>query len=269
MINTKIFPIEQPLVIGAVHLPPFPASNRADAKSITEITDYALRNIGRAVKAGVSAFYLQDVGDRPVAPAIQPYTVAGMTAVGIAVRREFPDVLLGLQFLGHGAREPLIVAQVIGAQFVRIKVFVGVMIKGHGLLEGCAYEALQSRVLYQAQDVLILADVYDRSGMPLGRMPLVSEVRNAVSSGADGLVITGHSFDESLEMLAEVHNAGPTVPVFLGGSATAENISKAMVFADGVIVSSTFYQPGSRPALADWDEGRIAEFMKAVKQINK
>ncbi|HLF02804.1 MAG TPA: BtpA/SgcQ family protein, partial [Anaerolineales bacterium] len=168
-------------VIAALHLPPFPASANPDAQSITVITEYAIRNTHYAVKAGVRALYLQDLGDYPVAPTVRPHTVAGVTAVGAALRREFPDLLLGVCLMSHGAREPLAIAQAIGAQFVRLKVYVGAMVKAEGVLQGCAHEAIQYRAQIKADDIAILADVYDRTGEPLGRMPLAEEARQAAT----------------------------------------------------------------------------------------
>ncbi len=259
---------KRPIVIAALHLPPFPASAHPDAKSVSVIAEYALRNVARAVHAGVRAVYLQDLGDYPVAPTVQPHTVAGMAVVGSAVHREFPDLALGMCLMSHGGREPLAIAQAIGAQFVRLKVYVGAMVKAEGILQGCAHEAIQYRAQIGAQDIAILADVYDRTGAPLGRMPLVDEARQAATFGrADGLILTGRSFAESIEMLSEVRAAQLGVPLLLGGGATAENVAQALVHADGVIVGTAFKTVGgwTRESLAaDWDEARIAKFMEAV-----
>ncbi len=199
---SPLFEPGKPLVIAALHLPAFPASRHPDAKPLAAIFDYAVRNISRAVEAGVGAVYLQDLGETPHAPAPQPHTIAGMAALGALVRREFPELPLGICLIGHGAREPLAIAQAIGAQFVRLKVYVGAMVKAEGILEGCAYEAIQYRSAVQAEEIAILADVYDRTGAPLGRMPLVEEARQAATFGrADGLVLTGQSVDELLAML--------------------------------------------------------------------
>jgi len=257
-------------VIAALHLLPFPGSHHPDARPIPEIAERALANVRAAYENDVRALYLQDLGDTPVAPQVEPHTVAGMTAVGAAIRREFPDLALGISLMSHGAREPLAVAQAIGAQFVRLKVYVGAMVKAEGILQGCAYEAIQYRAHVGAQDIAILADVYDRTGEPLGRMPLADEARQAATFGrADGLILTGKSFDESKAMLAEVRAARLGVPLLLGGSATAENLSHVKSLCDGVIVSTAFKRIGgwTKESLgADWDGTRIRAFMDAVQR---
>ncbi len=258
-----------PRVIAALHLPPHPASRHPAAQSMRQIVDYALRNAERAVRAGIPALYIQDVADTPVAPSVQPHTVASLSVVGAALRRAFPDLILGVCLMSHGAREPLAIAQAVEAQFVRLKVYVGAMVKAEGILQGCAYEAVQYRAQLGAENIAILADVYDRTGEPLGRLPLVEEARQAAVFGrADGLVLTGLSFAESLEMLGQVRAAGLGVPLFLGGGANAGNVAQALQVADGVIVSSTFKsrQGWTREALLDeWELERIQVFMEAVK----
>lgn len=259
---------DKPAVIGAIHLPPMMGSKHPAAQPVSVAVDHALRNIEKAVRAGVPAIYLQDLGDTPVAPAIEPHSAAALTVVGAAVRREFPELKLGICMMSHGCKEPLAIAQAVGAHFVRLKVYVGAMVKAEGILQGCAYEAIQYRARLQAEDIQILADVYDRTGQPLGRMPLVEEARQASVYGrADGLVLTGGSFAESLEMLSEVRSAGLSVPLLLGGGATAENIADVLRVADGVVVSSTF-KPLSgwtrESILAEWEYERIQAFMDAA-----
>jgi uncharacterized protein len=256
-------------VIAAMHLPPMPGSQHPQAKPMPDVVDFALRNAYRAVRAGVDAVYVQDLGDFPWSPAIQPRTVANMSVVGYALRKEFPELALGVCMMSHGASEPLAAAQAFDAQFVRLKVYVGSMVKEEGILEGCAYEAIQERARLNCNHVAILADVYDRSGSPLGRMPLAEETRQAAVFGrADALILTGMSFPESLEMLKEVGSIGLPTPLLLGGGAKPENIQQVMKVAQGVIVSSSFKAIGGwtqQSVLAEWEEGLIREFMNAVQ----
>jgi uncharacterized protein len=273
MKNLALFSEDRPAVIAALHLPPLLASQHPAAQPIDKVVTAALRNAEKAVKAGVPALYVQDLGDFPLAPDLQPHTVATLSVVGAAIRREFPALVLGVCMMSHAAREPLAVAQAIGAQFVRIKVYVGTMVKAEGLIEGCAYDAIQYRSKIKADDILILADVYDRTGQPLGRMPLIDEARQASVFGrADGLILTGLSFDESIDMLTKVRKADLSAPLLLGGGATAENIAEVLQVADGVIVSSAFksVRGWTKAAmLAEWESPRIEAFMQAAQQIKK
>ncbi|MCX6053363.1 MAG: hypothetical protein NTZ74_00320 [Chloroflexi bacterium] len=263
-------PAPVPSVIAALHLPPFPASSHPDAKTFSGIRDFALRNIHMALSAGIGAIALQDLGEHPVARPIPAHIIAGVAVVGAWIREEFPDLTLGVSLLGHGGREPLAIAQAIGAQFVRIKVYVGAMVKAEGLLEGCAAEAISYRSQIGAGEICIFADVHDRTGHPLGSLPLIEEFRQAAVFGcADGVVLTGSSFSETLEMIEEVRHGKFTTPILIGGGVNPENVAQALKVAGGVIVSSAFKEQSAftRESMrADWDHKRIAAFMQAVNE---
>jgi membrane complex biogenesis BtpA family protein len=234
------------------------------------IIEHALRNAGCAVRAGVPALYFQDLGDSPWASSIQTHTIATMSVVGAALRREFPDLYLGVACMAHGAEAPLAIAQAVGAQFVRLKVYVGAMVKSEGLLEGLAYDAVTYRARLGAEHIAILADVYDRTGQPLGPLPLPEAARFAATFGrAAGLILTGSSFSESLQMLEEVRAADLGVPLLLGGGVKTENVGEALPLADGAIVSTSFKPTGAWTESGigeEWDERLIAAFMAAVNQ---
>lgn len=269
MSEMKLFSPEAPTIIAALHLPPLPASHHPAAQSVGATVDFCMRNAEKAIEAGISCLYLQDLGDFPLAPKAQPHSVAALSVVGAALRREFPQLTLGICMMSHAAREPLAIAQAIDAQFVRLKVYVGSMVKAEGLIEGCAYEAIQYRAHLEAEDILILADVYDRTGAPLGRLPLDDEARQAAVFGrADGLVLTGLSFSESLEMIKTVRDAKLDTKLLLGGGANSSNIQEVLKVADGVIVSSAFKSKRgwSREALlAEWESDLIESFMTSAK----
>ncbi|HSM23266.1 MAG TPA: BtpA/SgcQ family protein [Anaerolineaceae bacterium] len=262
--------MEIPKVIAALHLPPLPGSAHPDRKTMLEIRDFALRNSEMALQAGIQAIFLQDLGDHPVARPISPHIIAGVTAVGYYIHDQFPELQLGISLLGHGAKEPLAIAQAIGARFVRLKVYVGAMLKAEGLLEGCAAEAIQIRHQIAAEDIAIFADVYDRTGEPLGRMPFVEEVRQAAVFGrADGVVLTGKSFAETSQMIEEVANSDVKTPILIGGGVNAGNVVQALRIADSVIVSSSFKKVAGftrESMLMDWDLEKMKEFMHKVDE---
>lgn len=255
------------LVIAALHLPPLPGTPGVRAWTLREIEHYAVRNAHVFQDGGVDGIYLQTMGDGLSSPGASPDTIAYMAAIGRAVRAEF-DGLLGILLANHGAEGPIAVADATGADFVRLKVYVGAMVKAEGIVQGCAGEALRFRERIGAHHVQILADVYDRTGIPLG----AAEIDEAADWAArfchaDGLVLTGRSFTESMELLSRVRQRGLGVPLFLGGGATAENAAEALRHADGIIVSTSLkrtHGTAEERLQAPWDVERITEFMASV-----
>ncbi len=258
-----------PRVIAALHLPPGPGSAHPQARSVDELVDVALSQAALAVEAGVPALYIQDLGDAPWGQTAPPHTVATLSVVGAALRRAFPDLLLGVCLLSPGPREPLAIAQAMGACFVRLKVYVGAMVHMEGIVQGCAAEAIAYRAQLGAAHIAILADVYDRSGRPLAPVPVAQAATQAVTFGrADGLVLTGASLEESLAMVEEVRGAGVDAPLYLGGGVTADNVARVLARAHGVIVGTAFKARGGwtrSGVAAPWDRERIRAFMDAVQ----
>lgn len=261
----------KPAIIAALHLPPSYASGHPAAVGIAESTDFALANAAKAVKVGIPAICIQDLGDFPSNPKIQPDTVARLASIGTAIRREFPQLILGVCTMAHAAKEPIAVADSIQAQFVRIKVYVGAMVRSEGVLEGCAHEAVSYRHHLKADDLMIFADVYDRTGQPLGRMPIEDEARQAAVFGrADGIVLTGMNVKDSQEMLQAVARANLGQPLILGGGSTAKNLAEFAPLCDGIIISSAFKTTSgwTREAMTtEWDLTQMQIFMDAWQKL--
>jgi membrane complex biogenesis BtpA family protein len=256
-------------LIGALHLPAMPGTAQATAATMADAIAYARRNAALALQNGMDGLYIQDLGDCPVARQPQPHTVARVTAVGCALRQDFPEAVLGVCLMAHGAAGPLAAAQAMDADFVRLKVYVGAMVKAEGVLEGCAYEAIQYRWAIRAENIRILADVYDRTGVPLAPLPLQEAARQAVTFGrADGLILTGRNFAESREMVGQVQQAALGVPLWIGGGVAAENVAQALAVADGVIVSTALKRVSSWAADAlasDWDVDKVRALVAASR----
>jgi predicted TIM-barrel enzyme len=81
------------------------------------------------------------------------------------------------------------------------------------------------------------------------------------------LVLTGHSFADSLAMLDRVRARQLGVPLLLGGSVTTENVGTALDHADGVIVSTALMRKEGSPQQRrsrPWDEVAIQHFVEAA-----
>jgi len=89
--------------------------------------------------------------------------------------------------------------------------------------------------------------------------------KGAVKFGADGLVITGATFSESLARIRAAKAAGVVRPILLGGSVTSENIAETLAVADGAIVSTDLMRRGAGPAdLLHWDTDKARRLVDAA-----
>lgn len=258
----KAFLDQEPIVITALHLPELSAPKRPI--SVAWLEDYVLANLQVFRQGGIKNIMLQDETNNVNHAA--PETIALMASLGRLARREFPDLNLGIIIQAHDPIAPLAVAHVMDAAFVRIKVFVGAMVKSEGVLEGCGVQASEYRHrLGRAQEIAILADVHDRTGVPLAAVPITMAAGWADRTGADALILTGRTYPESLQFLQNVRAAGVKRPLLMGGSVTAENVQEVLRYCNGVVVSTTFKFRDTPPEqLVLWDVTRIRQFMDAV-----
>jgi membrane complex biogenesis BtpA family protein len=255
-------------IIAALHLPPFPGGGDPAPAGIDRIERYARENAAIFVAGGVDALFIQDQ-TTPADVEGYPSIAAHLALAARVVRHAFPDLPLGIIANHHGARTPLAVAKSVGAQFVRLKVYVGAMLKAGGIEQGCAIDALRYRAQLGADDVAIFADVFDRTGSPIGDTTLEEASDWAARMGrADALILTGHDFESSVAMLDRIRSRKVGAPLFIGGGVTAANVRAALEHADGVIVSSALMRTdGTREERSEhpWDEAAIRAFVAAAR----
>ena len=243
-------------VIGVVGVPPLPGSVGYRGMSRKDFTQRVVTDAQAYAQAGFDALMIQNVGDLPVAAQVGPETVAWLSTLGSAIRAEV-TLPLGVCILKNDGVAGLAVAQTIDAVFVRVKVWVGAMVGAEGIVQGTAREVLQYRRAIGAEEIAILADIYDRTGVPLVGMTLEEMAHEALWFGkADGLVITGRSEAETLEWLRRIKGMASDAPVWAGGGATRENIHRFLDVADGVIVATAAKVGGQLPNPVDIQAAR-------------
>lgn len=244
-------------VIGALHLPDLRSER---GRSIAFLEDYALTNAAVFADAGVPALMIQDQTREP-GPA-RAETVAVVSALTRLVRAAHPHMALGIIVQAHDAEAPLAIAHASGASFVRLKVFVGASMTAEGPKTGLGIAAASARAALGRPDLAIFADVFDRTSVPISPMSETEAASWAVKLGADGLVLTGDSFADSLRRLREARAAGIRRPLLLGGGVTEGNVAEAFGAADGVIVSTALMKSGTTEAdTLRWDASKTRGFM--------
>lgn len=250
-----------PLVVAALHLPD-PVVEPGLSRAWLE--DYTLKNAGVFAAAGVPAIKLQDQ-TRAAGPA-SVETIARTAALGRLLKREYPKIALGIIVQAHDAEAPLAIAAAAGADFVRLKVYVAAVVGAEGTKTALAPTARAYRKAIGACGVAILADVFDRTSIPLVDIPPERGALWAEQMGADGLVLTGSSFEDSLQRIASARGAGVKAPILLGGGATETNVAAALRAADGVVVSTALMRKGApKSDPLRWDLDLANRFMDRVR----
>ena len=246
-----------PAIVAALHLP-----DLAERPSMAWLEDYALGNARVFARAGIPWVKLQDQ-TRTDGPAPSE-AVAVTAALARLIRRELPELGLGIIVEAHDPEAALSVAHASGADFVRLKIFVGGAMTAFGPRHALAPRTLAHRRRLGG-GVAILADVHDRTSVPLAGEPQAVAAGWARRMGADGLVVTGASPEDTLARIEALREAVPGTPVLAGGGVDAGNVARMLAVAQGAVVSSSLMRRDA--AEGDpirWDEDACRRLMDAA-----
>lgn len=241
-------------VVGMVQLRPLPGSARYVDEPLSSVIDTALAEVAVLTECGFTGVQLQNMGDNPSSRRAGLETVAYMTSAAVEIRRSHPHLQLSI-LVNWDAEASIAVADASGADFVRVEhTWIGASVTSWGISQAQCHEATAFRSRIRSR-VPILADVYEPHAVPLVERPVEALARAAVDEGgADGLFVTGRSFDESMAWGRAIRKVLPAVPLWLGGGATVENIAAARSVFDGVTVATSIKRGDMRnpvdPAVA-------------------
>lgn len=251
----------RPLVIAALHLPDF---GRLRDKGMAWLEDYVATNARVFADAGVPYVKLQD--QTREAGAMAPLSLAMTTALGRFLRREVPGVGLGVIVEAHDPVAALSAAHAAGADFVRLKVFVGAAMTAQGPRTGMGAQAMAFRSGLGRDDIAILADVHDRTAVPMSGETPEFAAEWAQKTGADGLILTGADWADSLARIGRARESGIKRPILLGGGVTQGNVGEALKAADGVIVSTALMRKDAEAGdVLRWDADLTQRFMDGAR----
>jgi membrane complex biogenesis BtpA family protein len=251
-------------VIGMVQLEPLATGARYRGGGFSRVLDAALSEARILSDNGIDALMIQNLGDIPVALEATREQVAWMTRITSEIRTRFPRPV-GLNLLENDAGAMIAIASASGADFIRVKIYVGAMMTPFGVETGKAHEAIRARNAVGADDVAIFADVHDRTGTPIASGGFLEDVEFAVRlGGADGLVLTGKSFPGTLALVRSARTQWPVTPILVGGGVDKDNFHEVTVIADGAIVSTSLKESGS--AVGSFVPEKVEAFMASARR---
>lgn len=259
------FSINNPLLLGVVHLRPLPGSPRSTA-AMDEIIKAALADAKAYQQGGADAVIIENFGDIPFTKDRVPAeTCAAMAVAGQAVR-EAIKLPVGFNVLRNDPLTALGLCSACGGDFIRVNVHSGAMITDQGVIEGNAFATLRKRKELGLDRVKVFADVHVKHATTLGDLSLEDAARDTLDRAlADGLIVsgvgTGHP--TAIADLHAVRKTCPQAPLLLGSGVTIENVGNYLGLASGFIVGSSLKRGGKigHPV----DSRRVA---KLVQRMN-
>lgn len=255
----------RPWLIGMLHCPPLPGSPQF-AGSVSQVRNRVLADAEQLVSGGFQSLMLENFGDTPFFPdSVPPATTAHLTALAREIRVRYPHVELGVNVLRNDGCAALAIAHAVDAGFIRVNVLCGARVTDQGLLQGIACRLLRLRRELDATGIRILADVDVKHSAPVGRRPIVDEVRDAIERGhADAVIVSGSATGASVDLkdLSDVAAVAGEVPVLVGSGVTEDNVAALLAVADGAIVGSSLKVDGR--ASSPVDSARIQRLLSAV-----
>lgn len=231
-------------LIGMVHLGGLPGSVHYN-ESWKAVEDRAVAEARTLETSGFDGILIQNTGDVPAIEEGDEATVAFMTAIGLRIKKEAPNALLGVNVLMNGSKAALAIAKAIGADFVRIKINTGVVSTSTGLVQADPHDVLSFRNRINAQDIDMVGDLYDRTAAPVGEFPLAILGDLAIRhADIKALVVSGYNYEDLINRINVLREKLPSARIIVGGGAKASNIKELIEISDGVIIGSSIKTGG-------------------------
>ncbi|MCH3976829.1 MAG: BtpA/SgcQ family protein [Bacilli bacterium] len=250
-------------IIGMVHCLPLPGTARFS--DLSQVRTQALADALTLQKAGYDAIMIENMGDAPYAEKMDLAQITAMSAIAEMIK-EAVDLPLGIDCAFSDYRSALAIAKAVGADFIRIPVFIDTVVYANGIIYPSAHDALIYRREIGAEKVLIMADLQVKhTHMLVNDMSIEESAKLAEASGADAVVVTGVLTGKptSIEDIEQVKKV-VTVPVYVGSGVSVKNIKDQLSIASGVIVGSSLKDRGEVSLPVDFDLAK--ELIEAYKK---
>lgn len=226
-------------LIGMVHLLPLPGTAGFDG-DMNKVLKQALFDAEALKKGGVNAIMVENFGDMPYPKKLSTEQTAALSAMALAVKLH-TNLPIGIDAAFCDYESALACAKAVGADFVRLAVFVDTVECFAGILEPCCSQALKYRKQLMAEDIMIFSDIQVKhTHMLIKDVDILESAKVAISCGADAVIVTGAATgcETPIDVVKRVKD-NVKVPVVIGSGVSRENVSDQLSIADAAIVGSS------------------------------
>ena len=233
----SIWQIIKKHIIGALHF--MPLLGYPEFSSMDTVLDNALTDLDALEKGGIDAIIIENNYDLPHKITVGHETVAAMTYLGSELKKH-TRLPLGVSVLWNDYRAALSIAKVLGAEFVRVPVFVDSVSTDFGIISAEPENVINYRKSIGAESVKIFADIQVKHAIMLNQRPIGESAEEAEQKGADAIIVTGKWTGNAPEIgkLKEAKES-VSIPVLIGSGLDQKNSLGLLKHADGAIVSTS------------------------------
>jgi membrane complex biogenesis BtpA family protein len=262
----EFFGARRKVVIAMAHIGALPGTPLYDADGgVDRLIEGVARDIEKLQAGGVHAIMFGNENDRPYRFAATPETLAGMTAVVMALKSSL-KVPFGINYLWDPSAS-VAIACATGASFVR-EIFTGLFASDMGLWQPNAMNALTLRRNLGRQDLKLFFNINAEFAASLDTRPIELRAKSAVfSSLADAILVSGPLTGQAVDTsdLKRVRESIPGTPLFANTGVRIDNVRDIFAMCDGCIIGTHFKVDGNTWNPVDGE--RVKRFMDVANTL--
>ncbi|HUT22478.1 MAG TPA: BtpA/SgcQ family protein [Candidatus Bipolaricaulota bacterium] len=264
----KIFNKTNGIIIGALHFAPLLGYSDYPGDEI--ILKNALRDLSAFEEGGVDGVIIENNYDIPHKIFVKKETADEMLALGKEIKK-IAKKPLGVSVLWNDYKKALLIAQKIGAKFIRIPVFVDSVKTNYGDIIADPQAVIKFRKEINAEDISLFTDIHVKHAELLKNKSIEDSAKEAIKSGSDALIVTGRWTGDAPDLaeLKKIREVVGDFPILIGSGADDKNINELFEYANGAIISTSLKEGGIKETevnVKGWEQ-RIDR--KLVKQFVK
>lgn len=233
----RVFKTDYPM-IGMVHLKAL-----LGYKEFTSLEDIVVNGVYDATNleaAGFDGILIENNYDLPHKIMVDKSVVASFAYVADKIKPQV-EIPIGINVLWNDYKAGLSIAKTIGADFVRVPVFVDHVRTSYGDVKGRPDKVLEYRKKLSAENILLFTDIQVKHSELLNKRPIVDSAREAIEKGSDGLIVTGKWTGDAPDMkeLEDIRSSVGEFPIIIGSGADSNNSIELLEYANGIIVGTS------------------------------
>jgi len=267
----KIFKRNKNIIIGAIHFPPL--FGYKDFPGLDVALKNALDDLKSFEEGGVDGIIIENNYDVPHKITIDEETVKIMIYLGKEIKKA-TRIPIGVSVLWNDYKAALFIAKEIGAQFIRVPVFVDNVKTDYGEVFGEPKDVLDYRREIGAETIALFTDIHVKHAELLDKKSIEKSALEAIEYGSDALIITGKWTAQApkLDDLTAVKNVANDFPILIGSGVDKNNAKKLFEYVDGAIVSTSLKEGDNidnGPNIKSWKQrinrNKVQELILALK----